>query len=97
MGVAFSLVLTVAALTMIALALPRHHRQAFGRPAPRGRARAFGLAAAALSALAPLPWIAEHGPTMALVAWIFCATPLAGLAVAALFTVLDLRQRPKPD
>lgn len=93
MGVVASCVLTFAALVCFALALPRHHRQVFGRLPSTGRARLFLAAGAALAIAAPAPWMMDRGPTMAFVTWVFCGAPLAGLAVVALFTCLDLRGR----
>ena len=93
MGVALSMAMTILALALTGLAIPRHHGQAFGRPAGPDRARMFALAAAVMAAAAPVPWAAERGAAMGLVTWLFCATPLAGLVVAAMFTWLDSRRR----
>jgi hypothetical protein len=96
MGVAFACLLSVTALVCFALAMDRHHRQAFGR-APSGRERAAwrGLGVL-LTTVAPVPWIAQEGPTMALVTWIFCGTPLAGIAAVAVFALLGERERRQP-
>lgn len=93
MGVALSCLLTVAALTLFALAMDKHHRQATGRAPTLRVKRLLQIAAAALTVLAPIPWIAQEGPTMALVTWVFCGTPLAGLVVVGLFSWAGERAR----
>ncbi len=92
MGVALSCLLTFASLVLFALAMRRHHRQAFGRdPAPRA-VLAYRLAATVLIVLAPAPWMLERGPYMGFVTWMFCGVPLVGLAAVALFTALAARR-----
>lgn len=83
MALVLTLLLTLGALLLFALAMARHHRQLLGRPpSPR-----FVLGARVLGwillALAPLPWMATHGALIAFVAWAFCGLPVAGLAVVA--------------
>jgi len=92
-GAAVSTLASFAALALFALAMDRHHRQAFGRPPSRRTAvalRAFGVL---LLLLAPLPWLASQEADIALVTWLFCALPLAGLAAVGLFTWLGERRR----
>lgn len=92
MGVVAACLLTAAALACFALAMAKHHRQVFGRAPSPSRVRRLRIVGAVLLVVAPAPWIAQQGPTMALVAWLFCGTPLAGLAVVALFSALDARR-----
>lgn len=93
MGVTLSILLSVAALALFALAMTRHHRQAFGRRPTPGAKRAYSVAGAVTIALSPVPWIVQTSPAMALVTWLFCGVPLAALVVVAAFTALGLKAR----
>jgi hypothetical protein len=93
MGVTLSMLLSVAALVLFALAMTRHHRQLFGRPPSARGALAYRALGCLLILAAPLPWVAQTGPTMALVTWLFCGLPLAGVAVVATFTALAALRR----
>jgi hypothetical protein len=95
MGVAVSMLLSVAAVALFALAMARHHRQLFGHAPSTGVARACRLLGTLLIAAAPLPWIAQTGPAMALVTWLFCGLPLAALVVVAAFTAFGVASRPE--
>jgi hypothetical protein len=92
MGVAFSCLLTLAALACFALTVPKHYRQAFGRAGAARTAFLLRTAGVVLLAAAPAPWIAQEGAAMGLVVWIFCGTPVAGLAAVGLFTWLGERR-----
>jgi len=97
MGVAASCLMTFASLVLFALAMRRHHRQAFGRdPAPRA-VLAYRIAATALIVLAPAPWMLERGSYMGFVTWVFCGTPLVGLVAVGLFTALGARVPPERE
>ena len=89
MAVALSMLISLVALTLFALATTRHHRQIFGR-APSARiALVYRALGTLLIVAAPLPWMAEAGAAMALVTWLFCGLPLAGVVVVAMFTALS--------
>ena len=91
MGVAVSMLLSVVALALFALAMARHHRQLFGHPPSARAAVAYRAAGSILIVAAPLAWMIQVGPTMALVTWLFCGLPLAGVIVVAAFTALPAR------
>lgn len=92
MGVVVSCVLTFSALALIALAMTKHHRQAFGRAPAAGVALALRIAGGGPLCLAPIPWMRDRGPTVSLVTWIFCGLPLAGLVAVGLFTALGAKR-----
>jgi hypothetical protein len=92
MGVVLSMLLSIAGLTLFALAMARHHRQLFGQPPAERAALGYRVVGALLIAAAPLPWIAQTSLAMALVTWFFCGVPLAALVVVGLFTVIGARR-----
>ena len=95
MGLVASLLISLAALALFALAMPRHHRELTGRAPPPRTILLARIAGWVLLVLAPVPWMAAHGAWMAFVAWIFCVLPVAGLAVVAITTWLPGRVRPR--
>jgi len=92
-AVALSMLLSLAALALFALATGRHYRQVFGRLPTARQKLAYRVLASLLLVAAPLPWIAETRPAIALVTWLFCGLPLAGVIVVAMFTALPHRDQ----
>ncbi|MDX3895866.1 MULTISPECIES: DUF3325 domain-containing protein [Pusillimonas] len=80
-----SLALEFCGLTLLALAMERHHEQVFGdRPARVGPA-VLKAAGWLLLILATLPPIARYGPSIGLAVWVGELT-IAALAVMLLHT-----------
>jgi hypothetical protein len=88
-----SALLTCVSLILFALAIKRHHRQAFGRIPARSRIWLLRTAATITLCMAPIPWIVRDGLGMSLVTWLFCALPLVGIVVVLLLAYLP--QRPE--
>jgi hypothetical protein len=84
LALVLTLLLTLGALALFALAMARHHRRLFGRPPSARLARGLRALGWTILIAAPLPWMAVHGAWIALVAWIFCGVPVVGLAVVAI-------------
>ena len=76
------LLLTLAGFVLLALSLPRHHRDMFGTTPPEPRSRWLRATGWALLALSPIASITVFGWAVGLVFWV------GGLMVAAFCVAL---------
>ncbi|GEM_PF-2736774 len=84
-AILISLYLTFAGVTSFALAMDKHHLQAFAiKPTP-ARSRALRLSGSALLLAALGLWLLAEGVTMGLVSWLLWVLPLIAIGVAAGF------------
>lgn len=83
MLVLLSLYLTYAGVVSFALAMNKHHVQAFERRADAGRISWLRFSGTALLLAALGAWIRAIGLSMGLVSWLLWVLPLIGIIVAA--------------
>lgn len=89
-----ALLLSVAGFAALALSMPRHHRDLFGRPPSPRRARALFIAGWVQLIAALMPCIAASGWTIGLTVW-FGTLSVAGFAVALVMTLAARRKAHK--
>ncbi len=92
--VMLALLLSVAGFAALALSMPRHHRDLFGRPPSPRRTRALFIAGWVFLAAALMPCIAASGWPVGLTVW-FGTVSIAGFAVALAMTVAARRKSRK--
>jgi len=79
----FSLYMTYTGLSSFALAMDKHHVQAFGERVGPGRTRWLRLSGSILLLMALGLWVWSLDVAMGLVSWLLWVLPIMGLIVAA--------------
>lgn len=83
--VLISLYLTYAGVTSFALAMDKHHGQAFGRKPDRRQVRRLRWSGTALLLAAMGLWLWDMGVAIGLISWLLWVLPVVAMAVVGGF------------